>query len=126
MRRRKARDRDEAQASLDAVTQPHENSNQVNEPAVPSMPDLDALTEAEEIIRQGEDAAPTVKDEAPLRSFDMPSMHAQKAATPGTSPALFHALGKLYPNPPIPNEYRGLVLHIAVLTDHTGCPTFLI
>lgn len=125
MRRRKARDRDEAQASLDAFTQPDEDSNQANEPTVPSMPDLDALTEAEEIIRQGEDAAPTVKDEAPLRSFDMPSMHAQKASVPVTSSALFHDLGKLYPNPPIPNEDGGLVLHRAVLSDLTGCTTLL-
>jgi len=127
MRRRKARDRDEAQASLDAFTQPDEDSQKPQDPSVPSMPDLDALTEADEIIRQSEneETTSTGADEAPLRSFEMPSMNAQKADLPVTPGAMFRDLGKLHPNPPIPNEDGGLVLHRAVLSDLTGCATLL-
>lgn len=135
MRRRKKGKRDEAQASLDAFTQPAtlpppsaESSEPSTPPApsVPSMPDLDVLAKADEMIRREDEAAKAgVEVDAPLRSFDMPSMHQQAVVAPPTTTAKFHDLGKRYPYPPIPVEEGGLVLHRAVLNDLTGCPPLL-
>ena len=78
MRRRKKGKRDEAQASLDAFTQPAplpppsaESSEPSTPPApsVPSMPDLDVLAKADEMIRREDEAAKAgVEVDAPLRS----------------------------------------------------------
>jgi hypothetical protein len=126
MRRRKKGKRDEAQASLDAFTQPAAPAAPAQpprEPSVPSMPDLDVLTKADELIRQEEQAAAgtIMAEDAPLPSFDMPSMHQQRPAAPAPSTASFHDLGKRYPHPAIPIEDGGLVLHRATLNDMTGC-----
>ena len=135
MRRRKKGKRDEAQASLDAFTQPAtlpappaESSEPSASPAptVPSMPDLDVLAKADEMIRREDEAAKAgVEVDAPLRSFDMPSMHQQAVVAQPTTTAKFHDLGKRYPHPPIPVEGGGLVLHRAVLNDLTGCAPLL-
>tara|TARA_B100000768_G_scaffold60730_1_gene58804 strand:+ start:10746 stop:11390 length:645 start_codon:yes stop_codon:yes gene_type:complete len=134
MRRRKAREKDEAQASLDAFTgapkaieAPAEVPPEPPEPSVPSMPDLDLLAEADEMLRQeNEEALQAQEDpEQPLRTFDMPSMQANKVThSPAKGPG-FYDLGKKYPNPPLPSEDGGLVLHRAVLNDLTGCDVLL-
>ena len=132
MRRRKKGKRDEAQASLDAFTQPAPTPTAPSEPSepaapsVPSMPDLDVLAKADEMLRREDEARKAgVEVDAPLRSFDMPSMHQQAPVAPPTMTAKFHDLGKRYAYPPIPAEGGGLVLHRAVLNDLTGCPPLL-
>ncbi|MDA8616532.1 hypothetical protein N9L27_06890, partial [Candidatus Poseidoniales archaeon] len=132
MRRRKKGKRDEAQASLDAFTQPATPPTapsqplEPSSPSVPSMPDLDVLAKADEMIRREDEAAKAgVEVDASLRSFEMPSMQQQAATAPPTSTAKFHDLGKRYPYPPIPVEGGGLVLHRAVLNDLTGCAPLL-
>jgi hypothetical protein len=63
MRRRKKGKRDEAQASLDAFTQPAPTPTAPSEPSeplapsVPSMPDLDVLAKADEMLRREDEAA---------------------------------------------------------------------
>lgn len=131
MRRRKKGERDDAQSSLDAFTQGSIASapkpETVEKPSVPSMPDLDVLTEADERLRQGEPArvieAPS--DAHPLKTFEMPSMRSQAPAQSPAPTTMYHDLGKMYPHPPIAREDGGLVLHRAVLNDLTGCGTLL-
>ncbi|MFL2970435.1 MAG: hypothetical protein ACJZ63_06145 [Candidatus Poseidoniaceae archaeon] len=131
MRRRKKGERDEAQASLDAFTQgpkpPAPEPKPAAEPAVPSMPDLDVLAEADERLRQGAPTPPTQEpaDAQPLRTFEMPSMSQKAPAQSPTTTTMYHDLGKMYPHPPIAREDGGLVLHRAVLNDLTGCGTLL-
>ena len=126
MRRRKKGKRDEAQSSLDAFAQPSKPANSPTEPAVPSMPDLDVLTKADEMLRQEDRAAQAgVEVDEPLRSFEMPSMHKQPTSSPLPATTQFLDLGKRYPYPAIPIEDGGLVLHRAVLKDLTGCGTLL-
>lgn len=131
MRRRKTGEKDEGQASLDAFTQPQkapeEPAPPADEPSVPSMPDLDILVEADEILRQADESEPRVDstDDEPLRTFEMPSMQAKKIIIPPTEGPGFYDLGKKYPNPPIAGKEGGLVLHRAVLNDVTGCDVLL-
>ncbi len=127
MRRGKKGKRDEAQSSLDAFANVQSKPDELltPEPAIPSMPNLDALARADEKMREAEEeliSAQEAKEELkPLRTFNMPSMennHPQ--ATPATE-VIYHDLGELYPNPPILNSENGMVLHRAVLNDITGC-----
>ena len=62
----------------------------------------------------------------PLRTFTMPSSETanQQPPTPPSSD-IFHNLGKMYPNPPIPMDDSGMVLHRATLYDLTGIDTLL-
>ena len=128
MRRGKKGKRDEAQSSLDAFTnpQPQQDPSPVKDTIVPSMPDLDVLARADEKIRKAEkvkDLAEDSDDETatPLRTFNMPSMEGNHTQISPASEVIYHDLGELYPNPPIPDSENGMVLHRAVLNDITGC-----
>ncbi|MBT61571.1 MAG: hypothetical protein CMA63_08510 [Euryarchaeota archaeon] len=128
MRRGRRAKKDEAQSSLDAfTTQAHESSEPPKEkqPIVPSMPDLDALARADEILKEelNELSEPhSAEDEAsPLRTFSMPSMDSRKEPSTPAAEVIYHDLGNMYPNPPILDSDNGLVLHRAVLNDITGC-----
>jgi hypothetical protein len=63
----------------------------------------------------------------PLRTFSMPSSSSSvaKDVTPPPSTGIFHNLGKRFPNPPIPMNDGGMVLHRATLIDMTGVDTLL-
>jgi len=63
----------------------------------------------------------------PLRTFTMPSSQESKIQqpTPPPSAEIYHDLGKMYPNPPIPMSNSGMVLHRATLYDLTGIDTLL-
>ena len=126
MRRGKKGKRDEAQSSLDAFTSaPSEPKSTPPKPVIPSMPDLDALARADEIIRNAElekDSELEEKDVVnPLQTFSMPSMEQSKPQITSSTDVLYHDLGELYPNPPILTTESGMVLHRAVLNDITGC-----
>ena len=109
MARKRPSEPDEGQFSLDDFM------NQ--EPASPdSVPDMIDLSE--------EPQQPVAK---PLRTFSMPG-RAESVAdepTPPPSSGLFHNLGKRFPNPPIPMNDGGMVLHRATLIDMTGVDTLL-
>ena len=127
MRRGKKGKRDEAQSSLDAFTnpQPQQKEKPEKDPVVPSMPDLDVLTRADEKIREAEEVADLAsKDDgetAPLRTFNMPSMETNQTQISTENEVIYHDLGQLYPHPPILDNESGMVLHRAVLNDITGC-----
>jgi SepF-like predicted cell division protein (DUF552 family) len=59
----------------------------------------------------------------PPRSIDMPS--AQSKPKTDTGEVLYHDLGQLYPDAPVPKYVEGLVLHRAVLHDLTGVSDLL-
>ncbi len=60
----------------------------------------------------------------PLRTFDMPS-NSSIASTNRENEVVYHDLGRLYPNPPIPTSNQGMVIHRAVLHDLTGIPEIM-
>lgn len=127
--------RDEAQSSLDAFTSgqsppapaPVAPKKAKTEPVVPSMPDLDVLAQADELLRQADEAnsTPTAPEAQPLRSFEMPSLKPRTNVQPASTKPMYTDLGKKYPHPPIASAEGGLVLHRAVLDDLTGCGTLL-
>jgi len=94
-----------------------------NESKVPPMPNLDALTRAEQLLdgTLAQQSSPTEE----LPTFSMPSSEATRPAIPQASHIQYHDLGKMYPMPPIPSFDGGLVLHNATVNDHTGCDVVL-
>ena len=65
----------------------------------------------------------TFANTAPPRSIDMPS--AQSKPKTDTGEIIYHDLGQLYPDAPVPQHVDGLVLHRAVLHDLTGVSDLL-
>lgn len=125
MRRRRKAKKDEAQSSLDAFTNIGADSETEMPTIVPSMPDLDALTRADEKARETigdvETSASEPEGRQPLRTFNMPSMEQQPTVAIPEAEVIYHKLGEMYPNAPIIDSQHGLVLHRAVLNDITGC-----
>ena len=109
---RKKTKEDEHQSSLDSFASAD----------VPTMPDLDNLTKADKIIRQGKNES--INDDA-LNTFSMPSMTNEPVKTEISANMMFHNLETKYPNPPITDLSNGLVLHRAVLHDLTGTSQLL-
>jgi hypothetical protein len=125
MRRRRKAKKDEAQSSLDAFTNIGADSETEMPTIVPSMPDLDALTRADEKARETigdvETSASEPEGRQPLRTFNMPSMEQQPTVAIPEAEVIYHKLGEMYPHAPIIDSQHGLVLHRAVLNDITGC-----
>ena len=125
MRRRRKAKEDEAQSSLDAFTNIGADSETEMPTIVPSMPDLDALTRADEKAREtiGDVETSALEPEArqPLRTFNMPSMEQRPTVAIPEAEVIYHKLGEMYPHAPIIDSRHGLVLHRAVLNDITGC-----
>ena len=113
MARKRSSQPDEGQFSLDDFI----NQDPVDAESVPEMIDLSPQTEPVE--------AKTAESK-PLRTFTMPSSETanEQPPTPPSSD-IFHNLGKMYPNPPIPMDDSGMVLHRATLYDITGIDTLL-
>ena len=125
MRRRRKGKKDDAQSSLDAFTNIGSDAEADKPTMVPSMPDLDALTRADEKAREtsvdGEATVAEPESSQPLRTFNMPSMNQQPTVAIPEAEVIYHKLGEMYPHAPIIDSQHGLVLHRAVLNDITGC-----
>ena len=114
MARKRSSQPDEGQFSLDDFI----NQDPADADNVPGMIDLSPQSEQME----------TSSSEAkPLRTFTMPSSQATSEHQPAPPPSsdIYHNLGKMYPNPPIPMDHSGMVLHRATLYDMTGIDTLL-
>jgi|TARA_B100000123_G_C25586246_1_gene364995 hypothetical protein len=121
VRRRRRKEKDEAQSSLDAFSQP-DASPPPTEPSVPEMPDLDLLEAAEAKLDQTTAAqAPAPKAGAGPRSFSMPSSSRTPASRMPRGEVTYHNLGQLYPDAPVPLYEGEMVLHNSTLLDLTGC-----
>ncbi|MBO96217.1 MAG: hypothetical protein CMA80_06510 [Euryarchaeota archaeon] len=121
MRRRRRKEKDEAQSSLDAFSQPVA-SPPPTKPSVPEMPDLDLLEAAEAKLDQTTVAqAPAPKAGLGPRSFSMPSASRTPASRMPRGEVTYHNLGQLYPNAPVPLYEGEMVLHNSTLLDLTGC-----
>lgn len=72
----------------------------------------------------GAEPKPEEERATPLRTFDMPSQR-NIVSTTRENEVVYHDLGRLYPNPPIPNSTQGMVIHRAVLHDLTGIPEIM-
>lgn len=121
VRRRRRKEKDEAQSSLDAFSQPVPQG-QASEPTVPEMPDLDLLEAAEAKLNEqpptaAEPAAPT----GGPRSFAMPSAASTPAPRMPRGEVTYHNLNQLYPHAPVPLFEGEMVLHNSTLLDLTGC-----
>ena len=125
MRRRRRKQPDEAQSSLDRFTTPQNTDSQPQaDLAVPSMPDLDVLEAAEAKVdgRMEEDVTPAqVSSPSGPRSFAMPSARDETSRPIASSNMTYHDLGVLYPNAPVPFFEGEMVLHNSTLLDITGC-----
>ena len=120
VRRKKAKVPDEAQSSLDRFSgAPEEHPTPLKETIVPVMPDLDLLEQAENKLSMPQNEEAVENDE--LRRFRMPSSEHEAVSRPPTSSMTFHDLDLMYPNPPVPVEEDGMVLHNTTLHDLTGC-----
>ena len=113
MARKRSSQPDEGQFSLDDFI----NQEPVDAESVPEMIDLSP---------QPEPVEAKTAESKPLRTFTMPSSETanEQPPTPPSSD-IFHNLGKMYPNPPIPMDDSGMVLHRATLYDLTGIDTLL-
>ena len=114
MARKRSSQPDEGQFSLDDFI------NQ--EPA-----DADSVPEMIDLSQQSNPPASKPNEERPLRTFTMPSneIAERQQSSPPPSSGIYHDLGKMYPNPPIPMNDSGMVLHRATLYDLTGIDTLL-
>ena len=114
MARKRSSQPEEGQFSLDDFI----NQEPASKDNVPGMIDLTQKTE--QVERKPADSKP-------LRTFTIPSREStlEKQSTPSTSSDIYHNLGKMYPNPPIPMNNSGMVLHRATLFDLTGIDTLL-
>ncbi len=126
MRRKKRREPDEAQSSLDRFSGAPPSSTPPDE-QVPSMPDLDLLEAAEARLDTppSENVNAVQDDEGALRQFEMPSNRREVRAKPASSTLHYHDLGVMYPNAPVPSHEGGMVLHNSTLHDLTGCSTLM-
>ena len=122
MRRRRRKEKDEAQSSLDAFAQPAEGTEALAERPVPSMPDLDLLEAAEAKLNE-ETQATTLPPTGSTghRSFSMPSSSTTVAPRMPQAEVTYHNLKQLYPNAPVPLYEGEMVLHNSTLLDLTGC-----
>ena len=113
MARKRSSQPDEGQFSLDDFI----NQEPVDAESVPEMIDLSP---------QPKPVEAKTAESKPLRTFTMPSSETanEQPPTPPSSD-IFHNLGKMYPNPPIPMDDSGMVLHRATLYDLTGIDTLL-
>ena len=125
MRRRKRKQPDEAQSSLDRFTVPQQPTPpSEKEATVPPMPDLDVLEAAEAKIdgRTEEALAPAREGTANApRTFAMPSAREHASRPLASNTMTYHDLGQLYPNAPVPLFEGEMVLHNSTLLDITGC-----
>ena len=124
MRRRRRRQMDEAQSSLDRFTQGGEAERPAPaEPHVPPMPDLDILEAAEAKIDGNAHVIQSerVPQEDGPRSFQMPSEHRHQVTPLPSTSVTYHDMGVLYPYAPVPLFEGEMVLHNATLVDITGC-----
>ena len=114
MAKKRSSQPDEGQFSLDDFI----NQEPVDANSVPEMIDLSPQPESVET---------KTTDSKPLRTFTMPSSEIaeQQQPTPPPSSGIYHDLGKMYPNPPIPMNDSGMVLHRATLYDLTGIDALL-
>jgi len=114
MAKKRSSQPDEGQFSLDDFI----NQEPVDANTVPEMIDLSPQPESVET---------KTTDSKPLRTFTMPSSEIaeQQQPTPPPSSGIYHDLGKMYPNPPIPMNDSGMVLHRATLYDLTGIDALL-
>lgn len=121
MRRRRRKEKDEAQSSLDAFSQPVPQG-QAPEPTVPEMPDLDLLEAAEAKLNEQPttNAQPSASAGGP-RNFAMPSAASAPAPRMPRSEVTYHNLNQLYPHAPVPLFEGEMVLHNSTLLDLTGC-----
>ena len=121
VRRRRRKEKDEAQSSLDAFSQPVPQG-QAPEPTVPEMPDLDLLEAAEaKLNEQPTTGAQPVPTTTGPRSFAMPSAASRPAPRMPRSEVTYHNLNQLYPHAPVPLFEGEMVLHNSTLLDLTGC-----
>ena len=113
MARKRSSQPDEGQFSLDDFM----NQEPADAENVPEMIDLSSSTDSTEQHAETK----------PLRTFTMPSneVTVEQQATPPPSSGIYHDLGKMYPNPPIPMDNSGMVLHRATLYDMTGIDALL-
>ena len=114
MAKKRSSQPDEGQFSLDDFI----NQEPVDANSVPEMIDL---------APQPESVETKTTDSKPLRTFTMPSSEIaeRQQPTPPPSSGIYHDLGKMYPNPPIPMNDSGMVLHRATLYDLTGIDALL-
>ena len=114
MAKKRSSQPDEGQFSLDDFI----NQEPVDANSVPEMIDLSPKPESVET---------KTTDSKPLRTFTMPSSEIaeRQQPTPPPSSGIYHDLGKMYPNPPIPMNDSGMVLHRATLYDLTGIDALL-
>ena len=114
MARKRPSQPEKGQFSLDDFI----NQEPADADSVPEMIDLSPQPEPEE--------TPAVESK-PLRTFTMPSNQESLEQQPTAPPSsgIYHNLGKMYPNPPIPMENSGMVLHRATLYDLTGIDTLM-
>ena len=114
MARKRPSQPEEGQFSLDDFI----NKEPADAASVPEMIDLSPQPEPEK--------TQTVESK-PLRTFTMPSNQESLEQQPTAPPSsgIYHNLGKMYPNPPIPMENSGMVLHRATLYDLTGIDTLM-
>ena len=91
MARKRSSQRDEGQFSLDDFI----NQEPADAESVPEMIDLSPQSEPLEEMPA---------ESKPLRTFTMPSAAATSTQQPIPQPrtGIYHDLGKMYPNPPIP------------------------
>ena len=121
VRRRRRKEKDEAQSSLDAFSQPAPES-QAPEPTVPEMPDLDLLEAAEAKLNElPTNNEQSVTPTAGPRNFAMPSAASTPAPRMPRSEVTYHNLNQLYPHAPVPLFEGEMVLHNSTLLDLTGC-----
>ncbi len=122
VRRRRKKEKDEAQSSLDAFAQPAQDQAEPVERPVPSMLDLDLLEAAEAKLNEEKRAeADPVNTSVGPRSFSMPSSSATVTPRMPQAEVTYHNLGQLYPNAPVPLYEGEMVLHNSTLLDLTGC-----
>ncbi|RJU97510.1 MAG: hypothetical protein DWC10_04545 [Candidatus Poseidoniales archaeon] len=127
MRRRKRKQKDEAQSSLDRFSDPQAGVDSPEAPAVPSMPDLDRL-EAAEARLDGHAPKPTPPETSlgpGPRQFSMPSAEPSKTRPLPATTMTYHDLNVLYPHAPVPAYDGEMVLHNSTLLDLTGCGTLM-
>ena len=113
MARKRSSQQDEGQFSLDDFM----NQEPADAENVPEMIDLSSSTDSTEQHAEAK----------PFRTFTMPSneVTVEQQPTPPPSSGIYHDLGKMYPNPPIPMDNSGMVLHRATLYDMTGIDALL-
>lgn len=121
VRRKRRKEKDEAQSSLDAFSQPSAEPP-LPLPSVPAMPDLDLLEAAEaKLEEQPLAATQTSSITGGPRTFSMPSAAGTPTPRMPRGEVTYHNLGQLYRDAPVPLYEGEMVLHNSTLLDLTGC-----